>query len=101
MKLYQGNLSNYATKVRILIYDKGLKVDFVDPPGGLHSPEYQKINPLDKIPCLDAEGVIIPGWEIINNISRKKFPKKPLLPKSPEARAKVRLFGRFHDLYLE
>ena len=39
MKLYQSNLSNFATKTRIAIYDKGLKVDFVEPPGGLHSPE--------------------------------------------------------------
>jgi glutathione S-transferase len=101
MKLYQSNLSNYATKNRIAIYDKGLTVDFVDPPGGLHSPEYQKINPLDKIPCLDANGVIIPESEIINEYLEEKFPEKPLMPKSPEARAKVRLFGRFHDLYLE
>jgi len=66
MKLYQSFLSNYATKNRIAIYDKGLQVDFVEPPGGLHSAEYQKINPLDKIPCLDANGVIIPESEIIS-----------------------------------
>ena len=101
MKLYQSNLSNFATKVRIAIYDKGLKVDFADPPGGLHSPEYQKINPLDKIPCLDADGVVIPESEVINEYLEDKFPDKPLLPKSPEARARVRLFTRFHDLYLE
>ena len=101
MKLYQTNLSNFATKNRIAIYDKGLKVDCEEPPGGLHSPEYQKINPLDKIPCLDVDGLIIPESEIINEYFEEKFPEKPLLPKSPEARAKVRLFSRFHDLYLE
>jgi glutathione S-transferase len=101
MKLYQSFLSNFATRNRIAIYEKGLKVDFVDPPGGIHSPEYQKINPLEKIPCLDADGVIIPESEVINEYFEEKFPEKPLLPKSPEARAKVRLFSRFHDLYLE
>jgi glutathione S-transferase len=101
MKLYQTNLSNFATKTRIAIYDKGLKIDFVEPPGGLHSAEYQKINPLGKIPCLDADGVIIPESEVINEYLEDKFPEKPLLPKSPEARAKVRTFTRFHDLYLE
>ena len=101
MKLYQSFLSNYATKNRIAIYEKGLQVEFVDPPGGLHSAEYQKINPLDKIPCLEVAGQIIPESEIINEYFEEKFPEKPLLPKSPEARAKVRLFGRFHDLYLE
>ncbi len=101
MKLYQSFLSNYATKNRIAIYEKGLQVEFVDPPGGLHSAEYQKINPLDKIPCLEVAGQIIPESELINEYFEEKFPEKPLLPKSPEARAKVRLFGRFHDLYLE
>jgi glutathione S-transferase len=101
MKLYQSFLSNFATRNRIAIYEKGLKVDFVDPPGGAHSPEFQKINSLEKIPCLDADGVIIPESEIINEYFEEKYPEKPLMPKAPEARAKVRLFSRFHDLYLE
>lgn len=102
MKLYNMNLSNFATKSRIVIYDKGLNIDIVQPPGGdLHSAEYQKINPLGKIPCLDADGMIIPESEVINEYLEDKFPEKPLLPKSPEGRARVRLFTRFHDLYLE
>ena len=101
MKLYNMNLSNFATKSRLVIYEKGLKVDMVEPPGGSHSAEYLKINPLGKIPCLDADGLIIPESEIINEYLEDKFPEKPLLPKSPEARAKVRTFTRFHDLYLE
>lgn len=102
MKLYNMNLSNFATKSRIAIYDKGLKIEIVAPPGNdLHSAEYLKINPLGKIPCLDADGVIIPESEVINEYLEEKFPEKPLLPKSPEARAHVRSFTRFHDLYLE
>jgi glutathione S-transferase len=102
MKLYSANLSNFATKSRIAIYDKGLKIDIVSPPNNdLHSAEYLKINPLGKIPCLDADGTIIPESEVINEYLEDKFPEKPLLPKSPEGRAKVRLLTRFHDLYLE
>src|ERR1022692_1869959 len=101
MKLYNMNLSNFATKSRLVIYEKGLKVDMVEPPGGSHSAEDLKINPLGKIPTLDADGLIIPESETINEYLEDKFPEKPLLPKSPEARAKVRTFTRFHDLYLE
>ena len=101
MKLYNLNLSNFATKSRLVIYEKGLKVDMVEPPGGSHSAEYLKINPLGKIPTLDADGLIIGESETINEYLEDKFPEKPLLPKSPEARAKVRTFTRFHDLYLE
>jgi glutathione S-transferase len=102
MKLYNMNLSNFATKSRICIYDKGLNVEIVPiPGGGSKSPEYRKVNPIGKIPCLDADGVMIPESELINEYLEEKFPSQPLLPRTPEGKAHVRLFTRFHDLYLE
>jgi glutathione S-transferase len=102
MKLYNMNLSNFATKCRIAIYDKGINVELAPVPGGdSHSPEYLKINPFGKVPALDADGVTIVESEVINEYLEEKFPTPPLLPKSPEARAHVRIVTRFHDLYLE
>lgn len=102
MKLYNMNLSNFATKSRIAIYDKGLNIEIAEIPGGnLKSPEYLKINPLGKTPALDADGMIIAESEVINEYLEDKFPNPPLLPKAPEGRARVRQFTRFHDLYLE
>ena len=102
MKLYSMNLSNFATKSRIAIYDKGLNIEIAEIPGGnLKSPEYLKINPLGKTPALDADGMIIAESEVINEYLEDKFPNPPLLPKAPEGRARVRQFTRFHDLYLE
>jgi len=102
MKLYNMNLSNFATKCRIAIYEKGAKVDIVAIPGNdLKSAEYLKINPLGKTPSLDADGLIIAESETINEYLEDKFPTPALMPKSPEGRAKVRAFTRFHDLYLE
>jgi len=102
MKLYNLNLSNFATKCRLVIYEKNANVAIVEIPGGnMKSPEYLKINPLGKIPTLDADGLIIPESEVINEYLEEKFPQPPLLPKSPEERARVRGFSRFHDLYLD
>ncbi len=102
MKLYNMNLSNFATKCRIAIYDKGINVEMAPVPGGdSHSPEYLKINPFGKVPALEADGVTIAESEVINEYLEEKFPTPPLLPKSPEARARVRIMTRFHDLYLE
>ena len=102
MKLYNMNLSNFASKCRIAIYEKGAKVDIVAIPGNdLKSTDYLKINPLGKTPSLDADGLIIPESETINEYLEDKFPTPALMPKSPEGRAKVRNFTRFHDLYLE
>jgi len=101
MKLYNVNTSNFAAKSRIAIYDKGLDIDIVPIPGNdLKSPEYRKISFLGKTPALDADGLIIPESETINEYLEDKFPTTPLLPKSPEDRARVRILTRFHDLYL-
>ncbi|HXZ87110.1 MAG TPA: glutathione S-transferase family protein [Candidatus Binataceae bacterium] len=102
MKLYNMNLSNFATKSRIVVYEKGANIEIAAIPGGNNkSPEYLKINPLGKIPCLDADGLIIPESETINEYLEEKFPNPPLLPKGAEARAKVRIFTRMHDLYID
>jgi glutathione S-transferase len=45
--------------------------------------------------------VVIGESETINEYLEDKFPTPALLPKSPEGRARVRSFTRFHDLYLE
>jgi glutathione S-transferase len=102
MKLYNMNLSNFASKCRLTIYEKGAPVEIVPIPGGdLKSAEYLKIYPLGKTPALQVDGQIIGESEIINEYLEDKFPEKPLLPKDAEGRARVRGFGRFHDLYLE
>jgi glutathione S-transferase len=102
MKLYNMNLSNFATKCRIAIYDKNAPVEIVPVPNNdSKSPEYLKINPLGKVPAMDADGLMIAESEVINEYLEDKFPNPPLMPKSPEGRARVRAFTRFHDLYLE
>src|SRR6266852_5771685 len=102
MKLYGINLSNFVGKSKIAMYEKGLAVELTPPPGGgLKSAEYLAINPLGKIPTLDADGTIVAESEVINEYLEDKYPANPLMPKSPEARARVRSFTRFHDLYLE
>jgi glutathione S-transferase len=102
MKLYNMHLSNFASKCRIAIYEKGAPVDIVPIPGNdLKSPEYLKIYPMGKTPALEADGTVIGESDVINEYLEDKFPNPPLLPKDPEGRARARGFSRFHDLYLE
>jgi glutathione S-transferase len=78
------NLSNFATKSRIVVYEKGLNIEIAPIPGaGPSSPEYKRINPLGKIPSLDADGTIIAESEVINEYLEDKYPNPPLLPKTP------------------
>src|SRR5438477_111580 len=88
MKLYNANLSNFASKCRLAIYEKNAKVDIVPIPGGdLQSPEYLKIYPMGKTPALEIDGEIIGESEVINELLEESFPNPPLLPKGPKPAA--------------
>lgn len=101
MKLYNANLSPYASRVRLAIYAKDLKVDVLPPPGGgLKSSEYLAINPLGKIPTLEIDGFRLPESEVILEYLEDRFPEPSLRPADLQARARVRLIGRISDLYI-
>lgn len=102
MKLYNANLSNFASKCRISIYEKKANVEIAPIPGGdLKSAEYLKLYPLGKMPSLDTGSGVIGESEVINEYLEDKFPEPALLPKDAEGRARARMISRFHDLYLE
>jgi glutathione S-transferase len=102
MKLYSRDLSNFASKSRIAIREKGLQVEMVAPPGGTGSPEYKQLNPFGKVPALELDnGQVVAESEIINEFLEDKFPAPALLPKDAEGRARVRSFSRLNDLYID
>ena len=86
MRLYSLDLSTFASKCRIVIYEKGLAVEVIPPPSGsMSSPEFKKLNPLGRIPVLELDnGRVIAESEIINEYLEEKYPERPLLPKDPE-----------------
>src|SRR5271170_6243952 len=102
MKLYSSSLSNFASKSRIVAYEKGLNLEILSPPGGSSSAEYKKLNPLGKVPALLLDnGDVIAESEIINEYLEDQFPENPLMPKDARGRARVRWFTRLNDLYLD
>lgn len=100
MKLFNSNLSPYASRVRIAIYAKNLPVEVVPAPGGLGTPEYKQLNPTGKVPALSVDGQVIPESEVINEYLEDRFPTPALRPADPLARARMRVLSRFADLYL-
>ena len=102
MKLYSLDLSNFSSKSRIVIYEKGLTVEMISPPGGLNSADYKKVSPLGKVPALQLDdGRVIPEAEVINEYLEEMYPQPPMLPKDAGGRARARLLSRFSDLYLD
>lgn len=103
MKLYQGDLSPFAARVRMQIYAKGLdgkEIELAAAPGGTGSTEYKAMNPTGKIPALDTGKRVIPESEVICEYIEDVFPATPLRPADADGRATVRLLSRFVDLYL-
>ena len=104
MKLYQTNLSPFPTRVRMLIYAKGLDVEFVEPPGihdGSGKGNYLDINPIGRVPALMLDdGRVLPESEVICEYLEDTFPNPSLRPADPWARAQMRLISRICDFYL-
>jgi len=103
MKLYQGNLSPFAARVRMQVYAKSLEgreIEILSPPGGTGSTEYKALNPTGKIPALDTGARVLPESEVICEYLEDRYPTPALRPAGADDRAQVRLLSRFVDMYL-
>lgn len=101
MILYATALSSYSAKVRIVLVAKGVRFEEREAPDGYRSAAYRALVPMGTLPALDDDGFVLSESEAINEYMEERFPAPPLLPATPAARARVRFFSRFHDLYLE
>lgn len=101
MKLYNSNLSPYATRVRMQLYIKGIKAELVAvPSGGSHTPDYVKMNPLEKIPTLDDGGFYLPESSAIMEYLEDTHATPSLRPADPKERAKMRVVFNIADQYI-
>jgi len=105
MKLYQTYTSPFPTRVRLVIYAKGLEVEIIEPPGFHATAEskgdYMKINPIGRVPALVLDdGRVIPESEVICEYLEDTYPEPSLRPADAWGRAQVRLISRLCDFYL-
>ena len=105
MKLYQTYTSPFPTRVRLMLYAKGIEAEIIEPPGFHSSAEskgdYMAINPIGRVPTLVLDdGRALPESEVICEYLEDAFPTPSLRPADPWARAQVRLLSRICDIYL-
>ena len=93
MKLYNYFRSSAAYRVRIAVNLKGLEPENVFVhlvKNEQRAPDYLKVNPLGLVPALvDGDETITQSLAIIEYLD-EKYPLPPLLPSTPEDRARVR-----------
>jgi glutathione S-transferase len=101
LKLCGIHISNYTNKVRIALLEKG--VEHLDEPGCKPSQDeaFLARSPMGKVPFLETDAGRISESQVICEYLEDAYPQKPLLPKDPWQRAKVRELIMFMELHLE
>jgi glutathione S-transferase len=102
LKLCGFHISNYHNKVRIALLEKG--VPFEEDPRCTPSQkdEFLARSPIGKVPFLELDdGRRLSESEVIAEYLEEAYPQKPLLPKDPFERAKVRELIAFMELHVE
>jgi len=101
LRLFGFRISNYHNKVRIALLEKGVPFE---EDAGVHpsqKDEYLALSPMGKVPYLEADGVRLCESGVILEYLEDAYPQKPLMPKDPLARAKVRELVTVIELHLE
>jgi glutathione S-transferase len=102
LELYHSINSVCAQKIRLALAEKGLqaKEHAMTLRGDQFDPAYMKLNPNAVVPTLIHDGVPVTESTVILYYLDEAFPQPPLMPASPVARAKVRMFGKLLDEYI-
>ena len=101
LTVYTVPISLYCAKLRIVLRHKALKWEEQSPIGGYGSDEYKSIVPSGNLPALVDGKLLIADSEAIAEYLEEICPSPAMLPAKPDARAKTREAGRFHDTRLE
>ena len=102
LKLCGFHLSNYHNKVRIALLEKGIgfEEDASCPPS--QKEEFVARSPMGKVPFVELDGgVRLAESQAICEYLEDAYPQKPLYPRDPLARAKVRELIIMIELHCE
>ena len=99
---YHNINSVCAQKVRIALIEKGLTAEehLLTLRGDQFDPAYLKLNPNGVVPTLVHDGRAIIESSLILYYLDDAFPDRPLMPKEPQLRHRVRLYNKLIDEYL-
>jgi glutathione S-transferase len=102
LKLCGFHLSNYHNKVRLALLEKGVPFEEDANCTPSQKDEWLARSPIGKVPILELDGGRrIAESDVICEYLEEAYPQKPLLPKDPYERAKVRELVTFIDWHLE
>lgn len=101
LKLHGFRVSNYHNKVLIALLEKGVPYEEDASVKPSQDEAYLALSPMGKVPYAEIDGVRLCESSAILEYLEDAYPAKPLLPKSPIARAKVRELTTVIELHME
>ncbi len=101
IKLCGFRISNYHNKVRIALLEKAIPFEEDDNVKPSQNEEYLAKSPMGKVPYLEVDGTRLRESSAILEYLEEAQPQKPLLPKNPIERARVRELVVFIELHME
>ena len=101
IRLCGFRISNYHNKVRIALLEKGIAHEEDEGVKPSQKDDYLAKSPMGKVPYLEVDGRRIRESAVILEYLEDAYPERPLLPKDPLERARVREIVVFLELHLE
>jgi glutathione S-transferase len=101
LKLCGFHVSNYHNKVRLQLLEKGVAFEEDANARPSQSEEFLARSPIGKVPFLEMDAARLAESQVICEYIEDAYPDKPLYPKDPLAKAKVRELITFIELHLE
>lgn len=94
IKLYDFASSPNCQRVKVVLAEKKLPFETIPVDlrkGEQKKPDFLKLNPYGKVPVLIDGDTVLYESIIINEYLDEKYPERPLMPKDPARKAKIRI----------
>ena len=101
LKLCGFHISNYFNKVRIAMLEKGLEFELDPTCRPSRNEDFLARTPMGKVPFLEVDGEHLAESQVICEYLEDAYPQRPLYPRDPLERARVRELIAFMELHLE
>lgn len=101
LRLCGFHISNYFNKVRIAMLEKGIEFELDPTCRPSQQDEFLARTPMGKVPFLEVDGQHLAESQVICEYLEDAYPQRPLYPRDPIARARVRELIAIMELHVE